>query len=117
MAKRKVKVHGLYVVVPLRDYHLAYILKGLKLLREEHASRGLPSVKFIDGLTEHIRKYFSELIRQTKIYRRFIDHHTLTDIPPIKEMPIPEPTVYKDPEYNIRKNDKKNSSDLHRWVK
>ena len=101
---RREKVHGLYVLVPLRDYHLAYILSALKLLEEKHRSRDLKaSVKFIQKLRDHIRIYFAELIRQTKIMRRHLDHIPLTDDPPIVERPLPAPSsvVFKDPEYGV----------------
>ncbi len=106
MPRRIEKVHGLYVLVPLRDYHLAYILAGLKLLEEEHRARDLKgSVKFIRGLRDHIRKYFAELIRQTKIMRRHLDHIPLLDDPPVVERSIPRPidVVFKDPDYEVRR--------------
>jgi len=97
--KKKQKVHGLYVEVPLRDYHLAFILSGLKLLREKHVKNGNNgTVKFIDGLREYIRRYFSELIKQTRTYRMFLDHTPLGDSP-IKEKKPQLPIVYKDPDY------------------
>jgi hypothetical protein len=102
--RRREKVHGLYILVPLRDYHLAYILSGLRLLEEEHKARGLKgSVRFIQGLQDHIRKYFAELIRQTKIMRRYLDHIPLFDEPPIEERPLPHPVdvVFKDPYYRV----------------
>ncbi len=100
MGNRKPKVHGLYVNVPLRDYHLAYILAGLKLLEEKHLEKGNKgSVTFIRNLRSHIRRYFSELIKQTKVYRRYLDHNPLSEDPPVDEAPPPEPTVYKDPDY------------------
>ena len=105
MPKEREKVHGLYILVPLRHYHLAYILSGLKLLEETHAARGLKgSVKFIQGLRDHIRKYFAELIRQTKIMRRHLDHVPLSDDPPVVERSIPRPidVVFKDPDYEVR---------------
>ena len=104
MPRKIEKVHGLYILVPLRDYHLAYILSALKLLEEKHRSMDLKgSVKFTQRLRNHIRKYFAELIRQTKIMRRHLDHIPLLDDPPIVERPIPNPVdvVFKDPDYEV----------------
>lgn len=101
MARRVEKVHGLYVLIPLRDYHLAYILAGLKLLKEKHVKLGNKGqVTYIENLSEYIRKYFSELIKATKVYRRYIDHKPLVDDPPVKAKPIGEIEVYLDPEYS-----------------
>ena len=97
---RREKVHGLYVLVPLRDYHLAYILAGLKLLREKHkASGNKAQVTYINRLYNHLKTYFSELIKATKVYRRYLDHNPLVNDPPIDARPIKDIEIYLDPEY------------------
>ncbi len=98
---RREKVHGLYVLVPLRDYHLSYILGGLKLLKEKHVKNGnKAAVSYIEKLEDHLRRYFSELIKKTKACRVYVDHKSPWDPPKV----IPRPfdgdiEVYVDPDY------------------
>ena len=96
---RREKVHGLYALVPLRDYHFAYILRGLELLKEDHMKRGLASVKFIENLQNHLRKHFSELIKTTKRCRVYLDHKSPWDPPEVKPRKFDRIEIYVDPDY------------------
>jgi len=103
--KRKEIVHGLYVLVPLRDYHLAYIQRALKLLEEDHRRRGLKHTQtYIRNLREHIKKYFSALLRKTKKMNTHLKHQRLAPMSiEIRKIPEPEEVIFLDPDYEVNR--------------
>jgi len=93
-------VRGLYVLVPLRDYHLAFIQRALELLEKEHREKGLKATaNYIRNLRDFIRKYFSSLLKKTKAFRKYLLNHSFGEIS-IIEKSIPEPQVFLDPDYD-----------------
>lgn len=116
MSKRRELVHGLYVLVPLRDYHLAYIQKALELLEEDHKKRGIKHTPtYIRNLREHIRRYFSELLKKTKRMNTHLKHRSLAPISiEIRKIPEPKDVVFLDPDYDKGDNNEPNEMDISR---
>jgi len=100
------KVHGLYVPVPLRDYHFAYILKALRTLKDIYESEGMKGqVSFMNTLIEHFRKNFSLLVKETKNKRANMDNVAFMPLNHPEINPKEFYKVYMDPGYNVKKGE------------
>ena len=95
-------VHGLYILVPLRDYHLAYLIKAVDLAIEYYEKKGIKnSATYCRNLRQILSTALSILVKETRKYNRFLKHIPLHNDPPIEEK-LPEMKVYMDPNYRVR---------------
>lgn len=97
---RREIVRGLYSLVPLRDYHFAYIQKGLELLEKDLRQREhIAAANFVANLRQYLREYFSYLLKMTKAMRRHILNHSFAEMDDIRVREPPRPNVFIDPNY------------------
>ena len=96
--RRKEVVHGLYIYVPLRDYHLAYIIHALDMLIDHYHQRKMKGAKkYCEKLRETMSKALSILIRETRKYNIHLKHYAFDEIEYEKEKPSFK--ILLDPEY------------------
>ena len=96
---RRELVHGLYICVPLRDYHLAFLIKALDLAIEYYGKRDLKNcVSYCKNLKSSLSVALGLLVKKTKQYNMFLKHNPLIDDPPV---PFKSPSleIYMDPKY------------------
>ena len=102
--RRKEYVHGLYVLVPVRDFHLTYIIKALRdLALKYEEEKKIAHSKYCISLANLFSEALSQLIKVTKIYNQYLKHRALFQEPPVKEKKIIKFEIYLDPDYMRKK--------------
>ena len=96
--RRKEIVHGLYIYVPLRDYHLAYIIRALDMLIDYYRNKKIKHAEtYCKKLRETMSKALSTLIKETRKYNIHLKHYAFDEIEYKREKPSFK--IFLDPEY------------------
>ena len=96
--RRKEIVHGLFIYVPLRDYHLAYIIRALDMLIDHYRGKKMKSAEtYCRKIRKTMSNALSMLIKETRKYNIHLKHYAFEEIR--YEERKPEFKIFLDPEY------------------